>query len=124
MAKALGWQRLRTNNPTDPFFQEFAKTCLDGFDHGIRTLGKPGESPSRQPSDVIYSGDPVNDPDWVSVPCFRLALEVVSRLTSKSLFGKSDFWDDPGFLAMCCQYADAVPRDAMALHCVPSFSRQ
>nr|BBD84642.1 putative cytochrome P450 [Cordana terrestris] len=121
MAKALGWQRLRTNNPKDPFFEDFAATCLDGLDHGIRMLQETRPSPIS--SSNAGDTESISNADWVSVPCFKLALDVVSRMTTKSLFGQSDFWDEPDFLNMCRQYADAVPRDAMILHLIPTFLR-
>lgn len=114
MTKALRWQRLRTTTANDPFFSGFAATCAHALDQGIRTLGKP-----QQPAAGSVDGS-----GWVSVPCFTLALSVVSQLTSKSLFGQSDFWDDAAFLHLCRAYADSVPKYAMLLHIVPSLLRE
>lgn len=132
MAKALGWQRLRTLHPKDPFFAEMATICREGLDQGLRILGLPGTPCPASASSNIVSVHPQDEKDdgggggggggdWLSVPCFQLALEVVSLVTSKSLFGDADFWDDPKFLEICREYAAAVPRDAMLLHTVPEF---
>ena len=122
MAKALGWQRLRTNNPRDPFFKDFVSVCHDGLERGIRSLGEFQKQTSLAGLNSTHA-DPGVPTDWISVPCFKLALEAVSRMTTSSFFGQSAFWDKPDFLDMCCTYADAVPRDAMVLHCIPSFLR-
>lgn len=128
MAKALGWQRLRTLHPKDPFFAEMATICREGLDQGLRVLGSPGTPFPRSASSIMASvslddekGVGGGGCGWISVPCFPLALEVVSLVTSKSLFGDSEFWDNPKFLKICREYAAAVPRDAMLLHTVPEF---
>ncbi|KAM4059004.1 cytochrome p450 [Hirsutella rhossiliensis] len=105
IAKALSWQRTRASNPTDPFFKEFSTEFLHGFEQELQAFG----------------GLPKSS-DWMAVPCFPMALKVIARLTTKSLFGEP-LCRDPVFLDLCCEVGDSVPRVALLLRCIPAFAR-
>ncbi|PHH78826.1 hypothetical protein CDD80_6197 [Ophiocordyceps camponoti-rufipedis] len=118
IGKALSWQRNRSNNVEDPFFADFSKEFLHGFQHEMEAFRQ------KQPSSSLAFFSHAAEPKagWMAVPCFPLALKIVARLTTKSLFGEPLCRDDY-FLDLCCQFADAVPRVAMVLRCFPSFVR-
>ncbi|PFH59494.1 hypothetical protein XA68_12254 [Ophiocordyceps unilateralis] len=120
IGKALSWQKARANNPQDPFFAEFSKEFLHGFLQEMDTFRR-NQKPSSGLS-FFFSHPAEPSSEWMTVPCFPLALKIVARLTTKSLFGEPLCRNDY-FLDLCCQFADAVPRVAMVLRCFPAFAR-
>lgn len=121
IAKALSWQRTRASNSKDPFFKEFSAEFLYGFQEEIQAFtGR--QKQSYLPFFSHAADSMVGNSDWIEAPCFPLALKVIARLTTKSLFGEP-LCRKPEFLDMCCQFGDAVPRDAMILRCFPEFTR-
>nr|BAM84048.1 cytochrome P450 monooxygenase [Tolypocladium album] len=121
IAKALSWQRTRASKADDPFFREFSAEFLYGFQEEMRAFTGCGNK-SRLPF-FSHAGDHTSgNSGWIAAPCFPLALKVIARLTTKSLFGEP-LCRNPKFLDMCCEFGDAVPRDAMILRCFPDFIR-
>ena len=120
IAKALSWQKTRASNPQDPFFMEFSTEFLQGFQEAMLKLS--AQQPwYRRVFSHSNSGPPANS-GWMEVPCFPLAIKVIARLTTKSLFG-APLCRSQEFLEKCCQFGDAVPRDAFILRCFPAFTR-
>ncbi|KJZ71108.1 hypothetical protein HIM_09527 [Hirsutella minnesotensis 3608] len=121
IAKALSWQKTRASNAADPFFWEFSNAFLHGFQEEIqafrsrpRSFGLPFFS---------HANDYVpEDSEWISVPCFPLALRIIARFTTKSLFNEP-LCRDGAFLDLCCEVGDSVPRVALILRCCPAFAR-
>ncbi|KAL7626880.1 hypothetical protein AAE478_003654 [Parahypoxylon ruwenzoriense] len=89
IAKALGWQRTRAGKPDDPFFKEFSAEVIHGFHEEMRPFLRGKGEDERC--------------GWSAVPCFPLALKVIARLTTKSLFGEP-LCRDVAFLDMCCRF--------------------
>ncbi|POR31667.1 Cytochrome P450 monooxygenase [Tolypocladium paradoxum] len=121
IAKALSWQRTRASNSKDPFFKEFSAEFLYGFQeeiHAFAGFQRPSYLPFFSHAADIMTGNS----GWIAAPCFPLALKVIARLTTKSLFGEP-LCRNPEFLDMCCKFGDAVPRDALILRCFPEFMR-
>nr|AFO69283.2 P450 monooxygenase [Periglandula ipomoeae] len=119
MAKALSWQRTRASKPSDPFFEAFSAEFIHGFQEEMRRLTQ------HQNSSFISSllcTIPDARSGWHAVPCFPLALKVIARLTTYSLFGEP-LCRDAAFLDVCCRFGDAIPRDALILRSWPGWAR-
>lgn len=121
IAKALSWQRTRASMPNDPFFNEFSHEFLFGFQEEVQAF-----TGSQRTSCIPFFSHAAettsSDSGWIALPCFPLALKVIARLTTKSLFG-TPLCRSQKFLDMCCDFGAAVPRDAMILRCFPGFVR-
>nr|AFO69295.1 P450 monooxygenase [Epichloe gansuensis] len=119
IAKALSWQRMRANKPSDPFFEAFSAEFIQGFQEEVRKLIQDQNSSvaSNRPGAVL---DPAHG--WHAVPCFPFALKVIGRLTTYALFGKP-LCRDATFLNMCCRFGDLIPRDAIILRSWPALAR-
>ncbi|KAH0592036.1 hypothetical protein MHUMG1_10247 [Metarhizium humberi] len=119
IAKALSWQRTRASKPEDPFFKSFSAEFIHGFQEETQRLVQ------NQSSGIfsLFRGTaPAADSGWSAVPCFPLAIKVIARLTTYSLFGEP-LCRDVEFLDMCCRFGDAIPRDALILRSWPAWAR-
>ncbi|KJK94937.1 hypothetical protein H633G_01163 [Metarhizium anisopliae BRIP 53284] len=119
IAKALSWQRTRASKPEDPFFKSFSAEFIHGFQEETQRLVQ------NQSSGIfsLFRGTPLAaDSGWSAVPCFPLAIKVIARLTTYSLFGEP-LCRDVEFLDMCCRFGDAIPRDALILRSWPAWAR-
>ncbi|KYK60561.1 cytochrome P450 monooxygenase [Drechmeria coniospora] len=121
IAKALSWQRSRASNPDDAFFREFSGEFLQSFDEEVQAIGAQRQL-FRVPF-FSHAADVTASSGRIAVPCFPMALKVIARLTTKSLFG-APLCRDGKFLELCCHFGSAVPRDAAILRCFPEFSRR
>ncbi|KJZ73001.1 hypothetical protein HIM_07573 [Hirsutella minnesotensis 3608] len=121
IGKALSWQRTRASNAADPFFKEFSNEFLLGFQEELKAL-QSNPKTSRFPLLWRGSDAAITQSGWISFPCFPLALKIVARLTTKSLFGEP-LCRDRAFIDLCCNVGDSVPRIALLLRCCPSFTR-
>nr|J7FJH1.1 RecName: Full=Cytochrome P450 monooxygenase idtQ; AltName: Full=Indole-diterpene biosynthesis cluster protein Q [Claviceps paspali]AFO85417.1 P450 monooxygenase [Claviceps paspali] len=108
VAKALAWQRRRTANTNDPFFQEFMAEVSYGFQQEVQRLSQDPRSSTTTP---VFT-----------VPCFSFALQVVGRITTFALFGRP-MCRDRAFLDLCGKYSDGLPRGAMLLRPWPKWMR-
>ncbi|TWU71198.1 hypothetical protein ED733_002286 [Metarhizium rileyi] len=119
IAKALSWQRTRASKPEDPFFKAFSAEFVHGFQQEVQLLV---QKQSRRLIPLFNGALPDAHSGWTAVPCFPLALKVVARLTTYSLFGEPLCRSDE-FLDMCCIFGDAIPRDALILRSWPGWAR-
>lgn len=119
IAKALSWQRTRASKAEDPFFQAFSLEFIHGFQKEMRALTSDN---SFSLSSLFGQKGPDPSSGWHAVTCFPLALKVVARLTTFSLFGEP-LCRDEDFLNMCCSFGDAIPKGAMFLRLWPGWSR-
>ncbi|KAI0600760.1 P450 monooxygenase [Biscogniauxia sp. FL1348] len=108
IAKALAWQRTKAGKPDDPFFKEFSSEFIHAFHEEMQPF--------------LHDKDKNERGGWSAVPCFPLALKVVARLTTRSLFGEP-LCRDIEFLYMCCRFGDAIPRDALILRSCPTWAK-
>nr|AGN73102.1 P450 monooxygenase-like protein [Epichloe aotearoae] len=121
IAKALSWQKTRASNPVDPFFREFSNEFLHGFQEEMEAFERCPKSYSL-PFFSHANQSMRGHSDWISLPCFPLALKIIARVTTKSLFGEP-LCRDRSFLDLCCEVGDSVPRVALILRCCPAFAR-
>ncbi|EXU98876.1 cytochrome P450 [Metarhizium robertsii] len=119
IAKALSWQRTRARKPEDAFFKSFSAEFVHGFQEETQRLV---QNQSSGIFSLFRGTPPAADSGWSAVPCFPLAIKVIARLTTYSLFGEP-LCRDVEFLDMCCRFGDAIPRDALILRSWPAWAR-
>ncbi|KAI1121484.1 P450 monooxygenase [Nemania abortiva] len=119
IAKALSWQRTRASKAEDPFFREFSAEFIHGFQEEMNRFATASR-PSRLRA-AFGAGSKLRS-GWHAVQCFPFALRVIARLTTYSLFGGM-LCRNIEFLDLCCQFGDAIPRDALILRAWPKFTR-
>lgn len=115
IAKALAWQRNRSRNSKDVYFDEFVEEFLHGMGKEMPEL-KDGKQTPTFPADN-HTVDETEG--WISVCCFRLSTRIISRLTAKSLLGRPAC-RDPELIDLFYRYGNTVPPDGFFLSSLPS----
>lgn len=115
IAKALAWQRNRSRNSKDRYFDEFVDDFLHGMEEEMPKLTDGKQTPTLSADNRVID----ETEGWVSVCCFRLGTRIISRLTAKSLLGRTAC-RDLEVIDLFYRYGNTVPPDGFFLSSVPA----